>query len=63
MGGGGVTVRGIKKRRGGNGALKVSPSEYVVDLFTIEVTLDQALGNGYHFNKPIHRIKNFLAVK
>jgi hypothetical protein len=31
------------------GALEVGPSERVVYLFTIEVTLDQTLGNWYHF--------------
>jgi hypothetical protein len=38
------------------GALEVGPSERVVRLFTIEVTLDQILGNWCHFIKPIHRI-------
>jgi hypothetical protein len=38
----------------------VDPSERVVRLFTIEVTLDQTLENWYHFIKPIHRIKNLL---
>jgi hypothetical protein len=41
----------------------VGPSERVVRLFTIEVTLDQTLGNWYHFIKPIHRIKNLLTAK
>jgi hypothetical protein len=40
----------------------VGPSERDVRSFTIEVTLDQTLGNWYHF-KPIHRIKNLLTVK
>jgi hypothetical protein len=39
-------------------ALEVGPSECVVSLLTIEVSLDQTLGNWYHFIKPIHRIKN-----
>jgi hypothetical protein len=39
------------------GALEVGPSELTVRLFTIEVTVDQTLGNWYHFIKPIHRIK------
>jgi hypothetical protein len=38
-------------------------SERVVLLFTIEVTLDQTLGNWCHFIKPNHRIKNLLTVK
>jgi hypothetical protein len=45
------------------GVLEVGPSEHVVHLFTIEVTLDQTLGNWYHFIKPIHRNKNLLIVK
>jgi hypothetical protein len=45
------------------GALEVGPSECVVRLFTIEVTLDQTLGNWYQFIKPIHRIKNLLTLK
>jgi hypothetical protein len=39
------------------------PSEHVARLFTIEVTLDQTLGNWCHFIKPSHRIKNLLTVK
>jgi hypothetical protein len=31
--------------------------------FTIEVALDQTLGNWYHFMKPIHRINNLLIVR
>jgi hypothetical protein len=42
------------------GALEV---DRVVHLLKIEVTLDQTLGNWYHFMKPIHRIKNLLTVK
>jgi hypothetical protein len=45
------------------GALEVGTSERFVRLFTIEVTLDQALGKWYHFIKPIRRIKNLLTVK
>jgi hypothetical protein len=45
------------------GALEVDPTERVVRLFTIEVTLDLTLGNWYHFIKPIHCIKNLLTVK
>jgi hypothetical protein len=41
----------------------VGRSECVVHLFTTEVTSDQALGNWYHFIKPIHCIKNLLTVK
>lgn len=44
------------------GALEVSPSECAVCLFMLEVTLDQKLGNWYHFIKPIHHIKNLLTV-
>jgi hypothetical protein len=43
--------------------LEVSPSGRVVRLFRIEVTLDQILGNWFHFIKPTHRIKNLLTVK
>jgi hypothetical protein len=49
--------------KGRQGALAVDPSERFVRLFTIEVTLDQTLGNWYHFIEPIHRIKNSLTVK
>jgi hypothetical protein len=45
------------------GGSRVDSSERFVLLFTIEVTLDQILGNWYHFIKPTHRIKNFLTVK
>jgi hypothetical protein len=41
----------------------VGPSERVVRLFTIEVTLYKTLGNWYHFIKPIRRIKNVPTVK
>jgi hypothetical protein len=53
------TLRG---KGGGWRALEVGPSMRVVRLVKIEVTLDQALGNWYHF-KPIHRIKHLLTVK
>jgi hypothetical protein len=48
----------------GKEALEVGPlpPERVVRFFTTQVTLDQTLGNWYHFIKPIHRIKNLLAV-
>jgi hypothetical protein len=42
---------------------EVGPSKRIVRLFTTEVTLDQTLGNWYHFIKPIHHIKNLLTVK
>jgi hypothetical protein len=58
-GGGEITYGGAK----GQGALKAGPSERGVLLFTIEVTLNQTLGNWYHFMKPIHRIKHLLTVK
>jgi hypothetical protein len=45
------------------GALEVGHSMCTVRLFTIEVTVEQALGNWYHFIKPIHSLKNFLKVK
>jgi hypothetical protein len=38
-------------------------SERADRLFTIEATLDQTLGNWFHFIKPTHRIKNLLTVK
>jgi hypothetical protein len=45
------------------GALEVGPTERVVRSFTTEVTLDQTLGNWYHFIKPTNRIKDSLTVK
>jgi hypothetical protein len=45
------------------GAVEVGSSDRVIRLFTIEVTLDQALGNWCHFIKPVTRIKNLLTVK
>jgi hypothetical protein len=45
------------------GALDLGPSEGVVSLFTIEVTLNQTLGNWYPFINTIHRIKNLVTVK
>jgi hypothetical protein len=42
---------------------RLGPSERTVRLFSIEVTLDQTLGNWYHLMKPIHCIKNLLTVK
>jgi hypothetical protein len=47
----------------GGGALEMGPSERVVRLFTIEMALDQTLGNWYHFFKPTHRINNLLTVR
>jgi hypothetical protein len=41
----------------------VGPSDRVVRLFMIEITLDQTQGNWYHFIKPSHRIKDLLTVK
>jgi hypothetical protein len=41
----------------------MGPSERVLRLFTIEVTLDRTLGNWYHFIKPIDRFKNLLTIK
>jgi hypothetical protein len=52
-----------KRRGGGRAALDVGPSERIVHLFMIEMTLDQTFGNWCHFIKPIHRIKNLLTVK
>jgi hypothetical protein len=40
----------------------MGPSERLVPLLTTEVTLDQTLGNWYHFIKPIHRIRIFFLV-
>jgi hypothetical protein len=54
-----VALRG-KGAAGGAGG---GPFECVVRLFLIEGSLDQTLGNWYHFIKPIHRIKNLLTVK
>jgi hypothetical protein len=48
---------------GRQGPLEVRPSERPVRLFTFEESLDQTLGNWYHFIKRIHRIKNLLTVK
>jgi hypothetical protein len=45
------------------GALEVGSSEHIVHLFTVEMTLDQTLGNWYHFIKPIHHMKNLPTVK
>jgi hypothetical protein len=49
--------------RVGQGGAGVGPSEHVVRLFTVEVTLDHTLGNWYQFIKPIHRIKNLQILK
>jgi hypothetical protein len=54
---------GALRGKGRQEALEVGPSDRDVRFFTIEVTLDQTLGNWYHFIKPIHRIKNLLTVK
>jgi hypothetical protein len=45
------------------GGLEIGLSERVLRLLTIELTLDQTLGNWYHFIKPIRRIQNLLSVK
>jgi hypothetical protein len=54
VGNGGNTYVGDKMQGGSRGRWR---------LFTFEVTLDQTLGNLYHFIKPIHRFKNLLTVK
>jgi hypothetical protein len=54
---------GITWGRSEAGGLEVGPSERVLRLFTIEVTLDQTLGNWCHLIKPILRIKDLLTVK
>jgi hypothetical protein len=41
----------------------MGPPKRDVPLFMTEVTLDQTLGNWYHFIKPIHHSKNLLTVK
>jgi hypothetical protein len=46
----------------GKRVLEVGPSEDVVLLLTIEVTLDQILGKWYYVIKHIHRIKDLLNV-
>jgi hypothetical protein len=56
-------LQGTKKQGGRQGAPEVGPSERVVRLFTIEVTLDQTLGNWHHFITPIQHIINLLTVK
>jgi hypothetical protein len=54
---------GVTKRQECDwGSLNMGPSERSVHLFTIEMTLDQTLGNWHHF-KPIHPIKNILTKK
>jgi hypothetical protein len=56
LGSSGITWGGGALR--GKGALDVGPSNHTVCLFTTDVTLDQTLGNQYHFIKPIHCIKD-----
>jgi hypothetical protein len=41
----------------------MGPIECIIRLFMIEMTLDQTLGNWYHFIKLVHGIKNLLTVK
>jgi hypothetical protein len=63
---GGLCFKAVVPKGGSTaplGALEVGPSERIFRLFTVEVTLDQTLGNWYHFIKPINRIKNLLTVK
>lgn len=56
LGGGGRRAVGLP-----TWALELGPSESVVLLFTIEMTLNHALGKWYHFIKLTHRIKNFFS--
>jgi hypothetical protein len=42
----------VLRGKGGRGALEVSHSEHLIRLFTIEMTVDQTLGNWYDFIKP-----------
>jgi hypothetical protein len=58
-----VRLRDKVAAEGGRGALDFDSSERVAPIFTIEVTLEQTLGNWYHLIKTIHRIKNLLTVK
>jgi hypothetical protein len=44
-------------------APEVGLSERGVRSFTVEVIIDRALGNFYHFVKGFHRIKNLLTMK
>jgi hypothetical protein len=48
---------------GWEAALEVGPSERAIRLFTIEVTLDQILGDWYLSIKRIHHITSLLTVK
>jgi hypothetical protein len=43
--------------------LDMGPSKQVICLFMMEVTLDQTLGNWYHFIKPTNRIKDLQTMK
>jgi hypothetical protein len=54
--------KGALKGKGRQGVLEVGPSNRIVRLFMIEVTLDQTLGNWYHFIKPIRRVNYLLIV-
>jgi hypothetical protein len=68
-GGARIKYRGQLEVRGGRGPaeergrLELGPSDRVLRLFTNEVTLCQTVGNGYHINKPIRRIKNVPTLK
>jgi hypothetical protein len=58
-----VIIWGALRSKGWQGALEVGTSGRTIRLFTIEVTLDETMGNWYHFIKPILRIKNLLTMK
>jgi hypothetical protein len=55
---GGITYRGAKRRGGCRERWRWAP---LSTLFS-EVTVDQKLGNWYHFVKPTHHIKHLLTV-
>jgi hypothetical protein len=46
----------------GKGRCRAALEVGVVSLYTIEVTLDQILGNWYQLIKPIRRIEDLLTV-
>jgi hypothetical protein len=63
---GSTALCGVGLPRGalkGKEVVEVDTSQGAVRLFTIEVNLDQTLGNWYHFTKPTHCIKNLLTLK
>jgi hypothetical protein len=53
----------VLRGKGRQETLEMGSSERIIRLLSPEVSLDQIMGNWYHFFKPIHRIKNLLTVK